>query len=85
MLSRYLPKEKVDVTAKDHLAGFWTLWKDVISEERQRLVERVVENVSYSKEVKRIREGKQTEWHTTCLELHWSASPLSLFPSFARS
>ena len=47
------------------------MWGDVISEERKRLVERVVESVSYSNEVKRLKEGKQTEWHETCLELHW--------------
>ncbi|KAL8290497.1 hypothetical protein RQP46_002755 [Phenoliferia psychrophenolica] len=67
---KYLPKEMIEVTAQDHLAGFWALWPGAISEERQRLVERVVENVSYTKEVKRIREGKQTDWHKTCLELH---------------
>jgi uncharacterized protein len=41
-----------------------------ISEERARLVARVCENVSYSKEVKRIKNGLQTPWHDDCLELH---------------
>lgn len=41
-----------------------------ISEDRARLVARICENVSYSKEVKRITNGQQTEWHEQCLELH---------------
>lgn len=76
--AKYLPKDKANVTAKDHLAGFWSLWVDVISEEQRTLVERIIESVSYSKEVKRVKEGKQTAWHETCPELHWCAWPLGL-------
>lgn len=46
------------------------LAQGAISEERARLVARICENVSYSKEVKRIRGGMQTPWHDRCLELH---------------
>ncbi|KAM0752176.1 hypothetical protein T439DRAFT_379279 [Meredithblackwellia eburnea MCA 4105] len=72
MLDRkYLPPGKESLTAREHLEGFWVPWDDVvISQERRRLVERIVENVSYSKEVKRIKEGKQTQWHEQCPELH---------------
>jgi len=41
-----------------------------ISEDRARLVCKICENVSYSKEVKRIAAGLQTPWHETCVELH---------------
>ena len=41
-----------------------------ITEERAQLVCKICENVSYSKEVKRIQAGAQTPWHDTCLELH---------------
>lgn len=33
---------------------------------------KIVDNISYRKEVKRITGGLQTPWHETCLELHWS-------------
>ena len=41
-----------------------------ISEEQARLVAKICENVSYSKEVKRVKNGQQTLWHDSCLELH---------------
>ncbi|GAA5822414.1 hypothetical protein JCM11251_006329 [Rhodosporidiobolus azoricus] len=41
-----------------------------ISEEQKRLVEKVIENVSYSKEKKRRAAGEETEWHRTSRELH---------------
>ena len=53
---------------------FWTEFSnDEITPEQRRLVERIVDNVSYSKEVKRMRGelGGITEWHQTCRELHW--------------
>ncbi|GAA5906450.1 HD domain-containing protein [Sporobolomyces salmoneus] len=52
---------------------FWSKFtEEEISQERRRLVERIVENVSYSKEVKRMRGelGGITEWHRECRELH---------------
>lgn len=72
--AKYLPKDAPAPTARDHLAGFWALYGAGLSDERRRLVERIIENVSHSKEVKRIKEGRQTEWHETCQELHWCAS-----------
>jgi uncharacterized protein len=39
------------------------------------LVHKIVENVSYSKERRRMQNGEQTEWHATCLELHWLVRP----------
>lgn len=67
---KYLP-EPIP-TAREHLAPFWDEHgRTDVSDEQRRLVERIVENVSYSKEVKRIAAGQQTEWHLTCPELHW--------------
>ncbi|TNY23038.1 hypothetical protein DMC30DRAFT_348010 [Rhodotorula diobovata] len=68
---KYLPRDKPVPSAREHLAPFWSAFsQDQVADEQRRLVERVVENVSYSKEVKRIAEGGQAEWHLTCLELH---------------
>lgn len=53
------------------LESLWAEHGAEMSEERRRLVERIVDNVSYSKEVKRIAAGGQTEWHLSCVELHW--------------
>lgn len=69
--SKYLPPGAVSLTARERLEGFWLASGEGLSEERRRLVERVVENVSYSKEVKRTAKGEQTAWHDTCAELHW--------------
>lgn len=69
--AKYLPKDAPVPTAHEHLAGFWAENGAGLSEERRRLVERIIENVSHSKEVRRIKEGRQTEWHETCRELHW--------------
>uniref|UniRef100_A0A0K3CMN6 BY PROTMAP: gi/472582238/gb/EMS19934.1/ HD domain containing protein [Rhodosporidium toruloides NP11] gi/647399659/emb/CDR44557.1/ RHTO0S09e06216g1_1 [Rhodosporidium toruloides] n=1 Tax=Rhodotorula toruloides TaxID=5286 RepID=A0A0K3CMN6_RHOTO len=68
--AKYLPKDAPVPTAHEHLAGFWAENGAGLSEERRRLVERIIENVSHSKEVRRIKEGRQTEWHETCRELH---------------
>ncbi|GAA5889314.1 hypothetical protein JCM8208_007838 [Rhodotorula glutinis] len=59
-------------TPREHLdEHLWTgLTDDDVSHDQRRLVERIVDNVSYSKEVKRINNGEQTEWHLSCLELH---------------
>lgn len=35
------------------------------------LVLQIIRNTSYSKEQKAIREGTLTDWHRSCLELHW--------------
>ncbi|SDA01520.1 BZ3500_MvSof-1268-A1-R1_Chr10-1g02748 [Microbotryum saponariae] len=40
------------------------------STDRQRLVERIMEHVSFSKEVKRIAQGSVSEWEKRCRELH---------------
>lgn len=37
---------------------------------RADLVQRICENVSYSKERRRLDAGEETEWHRTCFELH---------------
>ncbi|BGP49887.1 hypothetical protein JCM10450v2_005792 [Rhodotorula kratochvilovae] len=61
---KYLPRDQPVPTAEEHLAGFWSAFSQGdISDQQRRLVERIVENVSYSKEVKRIAAGGQTEWH----------------------
>lgn len=43
---------------------------DIMDEQRARLVCRICDNVSYSKEAKRIKAGEQTPWHEQCKELH---------------
>lgn len=80
--AKYLPKNAPKPTARETLDPFWSQHDDddddddadhqILNEERRRLIERIVDNVSYSKEVKRIAAGQQTEWHLSCLELHWS-------------
>jgi len=76
---KYLPIGRVP-TPREHLdEHLWTgLSQDDVSDDQRRLVERVVDNVSYSKEVKRIANDDQTEWHLSCLELHWCVGPSSL-------
>jgi uncharacterized protein len=68
--AKYLPKG-VSVTAEEHLQEFWKGWEEQVTREQQVLVARIVDNVSYSKEIKRAKAGLDTEWHRTCLELHW--------------
>ncbi|KWU43474.1 hypothetical protein RHOSPDRAFT_13076, partial [Rhodotorula sp. JG-1b] len=75
--AKYLPKNAPKPTARETLDPFWSQHDDddnadhqILNEERRRLIERIVDNVSYSKEVKRIAAGQQTEWHLSCLELH---------------
>lgn len=67
---KYLPSGST-LTAEEHLKPLWVGYEEVITEEQRRLVERIVDNVSYSKEVKRLKNGEETEWHRTCKELHW--------------
>ncbi|GAA6030358.1 hypothetical protein JCM8097_009069 [Rhodosporidiobolus ruineniae] len=68
---KYLPAG-ADPAAQGVLEPFWAQEdaEGELSEQQRRLVERVVDNVSYSKEVRRIKAGEQTEWHLTCRELH---------------
>jgi uncharacterized protein len=68
--AKYLPPGS-SITAAEHLAEHWKGFERVISAEQRGLVERVVDNVSYSKEVKRLKAGEETEWHRSCRELHW--------------
>ncbi|BGP18005.1 hypothetical protein JCM10213_005044 [Rhodosporidiobolus nylandii] len=69
--AKYLPRGG-STAAADVLRPLWDLHGEGegFGRDRQELVERVVENVSYSKEVKRVREGRQTPWHEECRELH---------------
>lgn len=70
--SKYLPKDSVVPSAVEYLDA-QGLWRDVedFSEDRRRLVGKIVDNVSFSKEKKRIAAGQMTTWHAECLELHW--------------
>lgn len=68
--AKYLPADAKQTTAQSHLAPFWGSVESSITEEQKRLVERITENVSYTKEVARGKEG-ETDWHRTCVELHW--------------
>ena len=79
-------------TPKERLEAFWGENREVeFEQERKRLVERIVENVSYSKEVKRGKrieemgererteeEKEEQEWWESCKELHWYVSSLVL-------
>lgn len=53
------------------LEPFFQEHAQVISKEVEMQIVKIVENISYSKEVKRIAGGLQTPWHESCLELHW--------------
>lgn len=68
--AKYLPAG-TRTTPRELLGPFWAERGEGVSEERRRLVEEVVGNVSYSKEVKRVGKGEETEWHRSCQELHW--------------
>ena len=70
--AKYLLKGAAPLSAHERLADFWLVHGATVSDPRRRLVERVVENVSYSKEIKRIASGEHTAWHEACVELHWS-------------
>ena len=70
---KYLPAGS-SVTASEHLAPLWKGHEAVITEDQRRTVEQIVDNVSYSKEVKRIARGEETDWHKDCRELHWLVS-----------
>jgi len=75
-------------TPKERLEAFWGENREVeFEQERKRLVERIVENVSYSKEVKRRKrieemrdrerteeEKEEQEWWESSRELHWYVS-----------
>lgn len=73
--AKYLPKGSEATDAKGTLEPFWRAHGAVVAEDRRRLVEQIVDNVSFSKEVKRIKAGGQTEWHLSCPELHWYVPP----------
>ncbi len=68
---KYLPKGAAALSAAERLHDFWLVYGEGVSGPRRRLVERVVESVSYSKEVGRVARGEQTAWHEACVELHW--------------
>ena len=53
------------------LALFFESHQGIVSSDQAGSISKIIENVSYSKEVKRIAAGQQTFWHETCLELHW--------------
>lgn len=52
------------------LETFFRAHEEAISQDIAAKVSKIIENVSYSKEVKRIAGGLQTPWHESCLELH---------------
>ncbi|BGP56796.1 hypothetical protein JCM8202_004432 [Rhodotorula sphaerocarpa] len=68
--AKYLPAGSKPQNGHETLAPFWAGHGQHLDEQRRRLVEDIVDNVSYSKEVKRIAAGGQTDWHLTCPELH---------------
>jgi uncharacterized protein len=78
---KYLPLQSTSATGFTRLESFWSNideqgWRVVIGEERRRLIEQIMENVSYSKEVKRLARRRSSDaiddvWFNTCLELHW--------------
>jgi len=56
---------------RSKLAVFFKSHQEIISTDQAERIAKIIENVSYSKEVKRMAAGQQTSWHETCLELHW--------------
>lgn len=52
------------------LDAFFQEHAEAISKDNVLDIMKIVENVSYSKEVKRIAGGLQTPWHESCVELH---------------
>jgi uncharacterized protein len=54
----------------DGVEDFSALHSSSLDAPRVALVQRICENVSYSKEVQRLAGDGDTEWHRTCLELH---------------
>ena len=58
-------------SATSNLNTFFDLHAAAIPAARRGLVLRIVDNVSFSKEMKRRASGGDTDWHKTCLELHW--------------
>jgi len=72
--SKYLTEAQKaeNITAAAFLGPFFKphLETGALSEAEAELIAKVVDDVSYSKETKRIQNGKQTEWHLTCGELH---------------
>lgn len=69
--AKYLAPGAAPLSAGERLADFWLVHGAGVAGPRRRLVERVVESVSYSKEVMRKERGEQTAWHDNCVELHW--------------
>lgn len=69
---KYLPPGATPVDASTRLRE-WFSDNEGLEDDRRTLVCRIVDNVSYSKEVKRIAAGQETDWHRSCPELHWCA------------
>ncbi|KAK4051702.1 hypothetical protein OIO90_004652 [Microbotryomycetes sp. JL221] len=67
---KYLPPDEPVPDTRQYLEPLYSNFKDFVTQDQRELVAKIVDNVSYSKEVKRIQQGKETEWHKTCLELH---------------
>ena len=43
---------------------------DLVADGRARLIARIVDNVSWSTEKKRLAAGQIEDWHRECVELH---------------
>ncbi|GAA6015433.1 hypothetical protein JCM11491_000430 [Sporobolomyces phaffii] len=70
---KYLPRDEPAPTPPERLAPFWSAFSPAdVSPEQRALVEQIIDNVSYSKEVKRLdgELGGITPWHAECRELH---------------
>ncbi|GAA5934552.1 HD domain-containing protein [Sporobolomyces koalae] len=63
--------QTVAQTPEEKLAPFWNQFtQHQVSDPQRRLVERIIANVSYSKEVKRTATEPDQAWFDSCLELH---------------
>ena len=60
-----------DANDRSSLDCFFHEHEHNISPEQREVIMKIIDNVSYSKEKKRIAAGLETKWHRTCVELHW--------------
>lgn len=52
------------------LNAFFTSFSSILHQSTAKTICKIIQNVSYSKEMKRRGHG-ETSWHTQCKELHW--------------
>lgn len=66
---KYVESEEEVATTREELES--TMSRYGLEEKTAKLVMKIIDNVSYSKEIRLRQAGEWTKWHDTCLELHW--------------